>query len=185
MNEEIDFILDTAKEGMDAAIAHLEKEFVKIRAGKASPAMLSSVLVEYYGSQTPISQVANVNTPDARTITVQPWEKSMLSEIEKAIMNANLGFNPMNNGDNVIINVPPLTEERRRDLVKQAKAEAEHAKVGVRNARQEANKDIRGLDDASEDVQKNAEADVQELTDRYIKKIDSFLGVKEAEIMKV
>lgn len=165
--------------------AHLEKEFVIIRAGKASPAMLSSVLVEYYGSQTPISQVANINTPDARTITVQPWEKNMLSEIEKAIMNANLGFNPMNNGDNVIINVPPLTEERRRDLVKQAKAEAEHAKVGVRNARQEANKDIRGLDDASEDVQKNAEADVQELTDRYIKKIDSFLGVKEAEIMKV
>ncbi|MGB5555685.1 MAG: ribosome recycling factor [Flavobacteriaceae bacterium] len=184
MNEEINFILDAAKEGMDAAILHLEKEFVKIRAGKASPAMVANVKVEYYGSQTPLSQVANVNTPDARTISVQPWEKSMLQEIEKAIMNANLGFNPMNNGDLIIINVPPLTEERRIQLTKQAKAEAEHAKVGVRNARQEANKEIRDLD-VSEDLQKNAEGDVQELTDTYINKIDSFLNVKEAEIMKV
>ncbi len=185
MNEEIEFILDSAKEAMEAAIAHLEKEFIKIRAGKASPAMLSSVMVEYYGSQTPLSQVANINTPDARTITVQPWEKNLVPEIEKAIMNANIGFNPMNNGDNVIINVPPLTEERRKDLVRQAKAEAEHAKVGVRNARQEANKEVRGLDDASEDLQKNTEADIQELTDTYSKKIDDFLGAKEAEIMKV
>ncbi len=184
MNEEIKFILDTTKEGMDSAIAHLEKMFLKIRAGKASPVMLSSVMVEYYGSPTPLSQVANVNTPDARTLSVQPWEKNMLHEIEKAIMNANLGFNPMNNGDYVIINVPPLTEERRRDLVKQAKAEAEDAKIGVRNARQEANKEIRGLE-ASEDLQKNAEADVQALTDKYIKKIDAFLEAKEAEIMKV
>ena len=162
MNEEIKFILDTTKEGMDSAIAHLEKMFVKIRAGKASPVMLSSVMVEYYGSPTPLSQVANVNTPDARTLSVQPWEKNMLHEIEKAIMNANLGFNPMNNGDFVIINVPPLTEERRRDLVKQAKAEAEDAKIGVRNARQEANKEVRSLE-----------------------KIDAFLEAKEAEIMKV
>tara|TARA_R110000851_G_scaffold14995_3_gene50094 strand:+ start:70 stop:624 length:555 start_codon:yes stop_codon:yes gene_type:complete len=184
MNEEIKFILDTTKEGMDSAIAHLEKMFVKIRAGKASPVMLSSVMVEYYGSPTPLSQVANVNTPDARTLSVQPWEKNMLHEIEKAIMNANLGFNPMNNGDFVIINVPPLTEERRRDLVKQAKAEAEDAKIGVRNARQEANKEVRSLD-VSEDLQKNAEADVQALTDKYIKKIDAFLEAKEAEIMKV
>jgi ribosome recycling factor len=184
MNEEIKFILDTTKEGMDSAIAHLEKMFLKIRAGKASPVMLSSVMVEYYGSPTPLSQVANVNTPDARTLSVQPWEKNMLHEIEKAIMNANLGFNPMNNGDFVIINVPPLTEERRRDLVKQAKAEAEDAKIGVRNARQEANKEIRGLE-TSEDLQKNAEADVQALTDKYIKKIDAFLEAKEAEIMKV
>ncbi|MCK0190607.1 ribosome recycling factor [Arenibacter sp. F20364] len=184
MNEEIKFILDTTKEGMDSAIAHLEKMFLKIRAGKASPVMLSSVMVEYYGSPTPLSQVANVNTPDARTLSVQPWEKNMLHEIEKAIMNANLGFNPMNNGDFVIINVPPLTEERRRDLVKQAKAEAEDAKIGVRNARQEANKEIRGLE-VSEDLQKNAEADVQTLTDKYIKKIDAFLEAKEAEIMKV
>ncbi len=185
MNEEIDFILDSAKESMEAAIVHLEKEFMKIRAGKASPAMLSSVMVEYYGSQTPLSQVANVNTPDGRTITVQPWEKSMLAEIEKAIMNANLGFNPMNNGETVIINVPPLTEERRRELAKQAKAEAEHAKVGVRNARQEANKEVRGLEEASEDLKKNLETDVQELTDTYSKKIDDFLDAKEAEIMKV
>ena len=184
MNEDIKFILDTAKEGMDSAIAHLEKMFIKIRAGKASPVMLSSVMVEYYGSPTPLSQIANVNTPDARTLSVQPWEKNMLHEIEKAIMNANLGFNPMNNGDFVIINVPPLTEERRRDLVKQAKAEAEDAKIGVRNARQEANKEIRGLE-VSEDLQKNAEGDVQALTDKYIRKIDAFLEAKEAEIMKI
>ncbi|MCK0146045.1 ribosome recycling factor [Arenibacter sp. F26102] len=184
MNEEIQFILDTAKEGMDSAIAHLEKMFIKIRAGKASPVMLSSVMVEYYGSPTPLSQIANVNTPDARTLSVQPWEKNMLHEIEKAIMNANLGFNPMNNGDFVIINVPPLTEERRRDLVKQAKAEAEDAKIGVRNARQEANKEIRGLE-VSEDLQKNAEGDIQALTDKYIRKIDAFLEAKEIEIMKV
>jgi len=184
MNEEIRFILDAAKEGMDAAISHLEKEFVKIRAGKASPSMLSNVMVDYYGSQTPLSQVSNINTPDARTISVQPWEKSLLPEIEKAIMNANLGFNPMNNGDLVIINVPPLTEERRVQLVKQAKAEAEDAKVGVRNARQDANKEIRELD-ISEDLEKNAETDVQDLTDTYIKKIDTFLENKEAEIMKV
>ena len=127
MNEEIDFILDAAKEGMDAAISHLEREFLKIRAGKASPAMLSSVLVDYYGSQTPLAQVANVNTPDGRTISVQPWEKNMLQEIEKAIMNSNLGFNPMNNGDMIIITVAPLTEERGIQLSKQAKAEAAHA----------------------------------------------------------
>src|SRR5688572_25814214 len=132
MNEEINFILDTTKESMDDAISHLEKAFIKIRAGKASPIMLSSVMVDYYGSQTPLSQVANINTPDARTLAVQPWEKNMLQEIEKSIMNSNLGFNPMNNGDFIIINVPPLTEERRRDLVKQAKAEAEDAKISVR-----------------------------------------------------
>ncbi|PIF00883.1 MAG: ribosome recycling factor [Maribacter sp.] len=185
MNEEITFILDTAKESMDAAIIHLQKEFIKIRAGKANPSMLSSVMVDYYGSQTPLSQVSNINTPDARTLSVQPWEKSMLHEIEKAIMNANLGFNPMNNGEMVIINVPPLTEERRIQLAKQAKAEAEHAKVGVRNARQEAKKHIRELHDASEDLKKNAETDIQELTDKYIEKIDALLSVKEEEIMKV
>lgn len=185
MNEEINFILDTTKEAMDAAIKHLEKEFIKIRAGKANPSMLSSVMVDYYGSPTPLAQVANINTPDGRTISVQPWERSMLQEIERAIMNANLGFNPMNNGDYVIINVPPLTEERRLQLSKQAKAEAEHAKVGVRNARQEANKEIRDMDDASEDLKKNAESDIQELTDKFSKKIDDFYLVKDAEIMKV
>ncbi len=185
MNEEITFILDAAKESMDAAMVHLEKEFIKIRAGKASPAMLSNLKVDYYGSQTPLTQIANVNTPDARTISVQPWEKGMLQEIEKAIMNGNLGFNPMNNGDMIIINVPPLTEERRRDLAKQAKGEAEDAKVSVRTARQDANKEIRNLSDASEDLKKNAEGDVQILTDTYTKKIDAFLEKKEAEIMTV
>ena len=185
MNEEIQFILDSTKEGMDSALLHLEKAFLKIRAGKATPAMLSSVMVDYYGSQTPLAQVANVNVPDARTITVQPWEKNMLQEIEKAIMVSNLGFNPMNNGDSIIINVPPLTEERRRDLAKQAKGEAEDAKVSIRSARQDANKEIRNLDDASEDLKKNAEADIQDLTNTYTKKIDAFLGLKEAEIMKV
>jgi ribosome recycling factor len=184
MNEEIDFILDTAKEAMDKAIEHLIKELRSIRAGKATPAMLANVQVDYYGSATPLSQVANVNTPDARTISIQPWEKNMLQEIEKAIMFANLGFNPMNNGENIIINVPPLTEERRKDLAKQAKAEAEHAKVGVRNARKEANNDIK-KSDASDDMKKNAEADVQNLTDKFVKMIDEKLTVKETEIMTV
>jgi ribosome recycling factor len=184
MNEEVNFILDAAKESMDQAISHLQKEFVKIRAGKANPSMLSGVMVNYYGSQTPLNQVSNINTPDARTISVQPWEKNLLSEIETAIMNANLGFNPMNNGDLIIINVPPLTEERRKQLVKQAKSEAEDAKVSVRNARQDANKELRDLD-ISEDMNKNAEVDVQELTDDYTKKIESLLDAKEAEIMKV
>ncbi|WP_299128182.1 ribosome recycling factor [uncultured Winogradskyella sp.] len=184
MNEDIKFIIDTAKEAMDNALKHLEKQLTNIRAGKASPAMLGSVMVDYYGSQTPLSQVANVNTPDGRTITVQPWEKSMLQEIERGIMVANIGFNPMNNGETIIINVPPLTEERRKDLAKQAKSEAEDAKVGVRNARKDAMNDIKKVD-ASEDLQKNAEIDVQELTDSYIKKVDRILDVKENEIMTV
>ncbi|MGG8496665.1 ribosome recycling factor [Tenacibaculum sp. TC6] len=184
MNEEIDFILDSAKEAMNKAIDHLVKELRSIRAGKASPAMLVNVQVDYYGSSTPLSQVANVSTPDARTITIQPWEKNMLQEIEKAIMLANLGFNPMNNGDNIIISVPPLTEERRKDLVKQAKSEAEHAKVGIRNARKDANNDIK-KSDVSDDMKKNAEADIQTLTDQYIKQVDEKLAVKEKEIMTV
>ncbi|MBU3820881.1 ribosome recycling factor [Flavobacteriaceae bacterium XHP0103] len=183
--EEIEFILDTAKEAMNNAIKHLEKQLVNIRAGKASPAMLGSVLVEYYGNQTPLNQVANVNTPDGRTITVQPWEKGMLQEIEKGIQYANLGFNPMNNGETIIINVPPLTEERRRDLAKQAKAEAEDAKIGIRSARKEANNDIKKVDDVSEDVKNNAEIDIQEMTDKYVKKIDEMFELKEKEIMTV
>lgn len=185
MNEDIQFILDSTKEAMDNALRHLEKQFVNIRAGKASPAMLGSVMVNYYGSQTPLNQVANVNTPDGRTITVQPWEKSMFQEIEKGIQVANLGFNPMNNGETIIINVPPLTEERRRDLAKQAKAEAEDAKIGIRSARKDANTEIKKLDDVSEDVQKNAEVDVQHLTDKYVKRIDEILEIKEKEIMTV
>lgn len=185
--EELDFIMDSAKESMENALIHLDKSFLNIRAGKASPAMLGGVRVEYYGSLTPLSQVANINVPDARTLTVTPWEKNMLHPIEKAIMNANLGFNPMNNGDNIIINIPVLTEERRRELVKQAKAEAEDAKIGVRNARKEANTEIKKLekDGLAEDICKGAEADVQALTDSYIKKIDDLLNAKEAEIMKV
>jgi ribosome recycling factor len=185
--EEIEFILDSAKESMNGSVDHLEKSFLNIRAGKASPQMLGSVFVDYYGSQTPLSQIANVNVPDARTITIQPYEKSMLQPIEKAIMVANLGFNPMNNGDVIIISVPPLTEERRRDLVKQAKAETEDAKIGIRNARKDANTDIKKLEKegTSEDVCKTAEEEIQKLTDAFIKKAEEHLVHKEAEIMKV
>jgi ribosome recycling factor len=187
MTEEIEFIIDSAKESMNGSIAHLEKSFLNIRAGKASPAMLGSVFVDYYGSQTPLAQIANLNVPDARTITIQPYEKTMLHPIEKAIMVANIGFNPMNNGDVIIISVPPLTEERRRDLTKQAKAEAEDAKIGVRNARKDANTDIKKLEKegTSEDICKSAEEEVQNLTNSFIKKIDDILVHKESEIMKV
>ena len=184
MNEEVEFILDTTKEAMSNAIAHLEKELRAIRAGKATPAMLANVMVDYYGSQTPLSQVANVNTPDPRTIAIQPWEKNMLQPIEKAIMVANLGFNPMNNGDIIMINVPPLTEERRLGLAKQAKAEAEHAKVGIRNARKDANNDIKKTD-ISDDLKKDSELDVQNLTDSFVKVIEEKLAIKEKEIMTV
>lgn len=184
MDDELNFIIDSTKEAMDQAILHLEKQLLNIRAGKATPAMLGSVRVDYYGSQTPLNQVANVNTPDARTLTIQPFEKNMITAIEKGIMQANLGFNPMNNGDSVIINVPPLTEERRRELAKQAKAEAEDAKIGVRNDRKNANQDIKKLD-ISEDLQKTGEAEIQKLTDTYIEKIEKVLAVKEKEIMTV
>ena len=184
MNEEIDFIIDTAKEQMDNAVLHLEKELRNIRAGKATPSMLAGVSVDYYGSKTPLSQVANVNTPDARTISVQPWEKAMLQEIERGIMNANLGFNPMNNGEMIIINVPPLTEERRTQLAKQAKAEAEHDKVSVRNARKDANNEIKKVD-ISDDMKKNAESKVQDLTNKFITTIEDMYAKKEVDIMKV
>ena len=184
MNEEIDFIIDSAKEQMENAIAHLEKELRNIRAGKATPSMLAGVMVDYYGSQTPLSQVANVNTPDGQTISVQPWEKAMLQEIERGIMFANLGFNPMNNGEMIIISVPPLTEERRTQLAKQAKAATEHDKVSVRNARKDANNDIK-KSDVSDDMKKNAEARVQNLTDKYTKVIDEMFAKKEVDIMTV
>jgi ribosome recycling factor len=182
--EEMEFIVDAAKESMEQAVVHLEKEMLNIRAGKANPIMLSSVKVDYYGTSTLISQVANINSPDGRTLTVQPWEKGMLQEIEKAILVANLGFNPMNNGESIIINIPPLTEERRRDLAKLAKAETENAKIGIRTARKEANGDIK-KSDASVDIQKNYEIDVQELTDTYISKIDEIFNSKEKEILTV
>lgn len=184
MNEDIQFILDSTKEGMENALKHLQKQFGNIRAGKASPAMLGSVMVNYYGAPTPLAQIANINTPDGRTITVQPWEKNMIQEIEKGIMIANLGFNPMNNGDMIIINVPPPTEERRRDLSKQAKSEAEDAKIGVRSARKEANDDIKKLE-VSEDLIKDGEARVQQLTDSYVKKVDELLEFKDKEIMTI
>jgi len=184
MEEEISFIIDSTKEAMDNAFAHLIKKFINIRAGKATPSMVGGVMVDYYGSPTPITQVANVSTPDGMTITIQPWEKSLIPEIEKGIHAANLGFNPMNNGESVIINVPPLTEERRIDLAKQAKAEAEDTKVGVRNDRKSANSEIKKLD-ISEDLKKNLEIDVQEMTDNHIKRIDEILVVKEKEIMTV
>ncbi|NLP57723.1 ribosome recycling factor [Lutibacter sp. B1] len=184
MNEELKFIVDSTKELMQNAIAHLEKEFRNIRAGKASPAMLGNVTVDYYGSQTPLTQVANVSTMDAHTITVQPWEKHMLHEIEKAIMIANLGFNPMNNGEVIIINVPVLTEERRKELSKQAKAAAEAAKIGIRNDRKEAMHEIKKTD-ASEDMKANAEIDIQKLTDKFILEVDEHYKVKDQEIMKV
>ncbi len=183
--DEINFIIDSAEESMQKAITHLEKELVKIRAGKANPNMVSSVLVEYYGSKTPLNQVGNVNTPDARTISIHPFEKSLIPEIEKGIQMANLGFNPMNNGESVIISVPPLTEERRKELAKQAKAVGEEAKIGVRNDRKSAMNDIKKLEEASEDEKKNAEVDVQNLTDKYIAKIDNILTHKEKEIMTV
>lgn len=183
--EEIDIIFDSAEEQMQASIRHLEKELVKIRAGRANPAMLEGVRVDYYGSQTPISQVANINTPDARTLSVQPWEKSMIPEIEKAIMNSNLGLNPQNNGEMVMINIPPLTEERRKDLVKRARAEAEEARIGIRSARKDANDEIKKLDGISEDLIKDAEERVQQLTNRYTAQVEKVLEKKESEIMTV
>lgn len=187
MNEEIELIIGAAEEAMLKAITHLESELLKVRAGKASPNMLDSVMVDYYGSKTPLSQVANVNTPDPKTIKVQPWEKAMLEPIETAITYANLGLNPQNNGEVIIIAVPALTEERRRDLVKTARAEAEHAKVGIRSARKDANDDIKKLekDGLSEDLAKDAEAEVQKLTDRFNNQADSEVDRKEKDIMTI
>jgi ribosome recycling factor len=185
--EEIDMIYDMAKESMEAALDHLHKELLKIRAGKASSSMLEGVYVDYDGTNTPLSQVSNINTPDARTISIQPWEKPMLPIIEKAIMAANLGLNPQNNGELIMINVPPLTEERRLNLVKQTKAEGEHAKVSIRTARKEANDEIKKLqkETISDDLAKDAEERIQKLTGTYGKDVDSILEVKEKDIMTV
>jgi ribosome recycling factor len=187
MNEEIEMAMADAEEGMLKALEHLESELTKIRAGRATPSMLDSVKVDYYGTPTPLSQVGNVNTLDSRTLTVQPWEKSILEEIAKGIMNANLGLNPQSNGEIIIISVPVLTEERRKDLVKRARAEAESAKIGVRAKRKDANDFIKSLknDGLSEDQVKDAEDTVQKLTDKYIQKIDTHVDTKEVDIMKV
>jgi ribosome recycling factor len=187
MNEEIAFLYDEAEEKMGNAVSHLERELVKIRAGKANPQMLDGVRVDYYGTMSPLSQVSNINTPDPRSIIVQPWEKTMLGPIEKAIMAANLGFNPQNDGQIIRIVVPPLTEERRKDLVKKAKAEAENGKVSIRNARREAIDSGKKLEKEGvpEDEVKRFESDIQELTNKFIQKIDKLLEIKESDIMTI
>lgn len=187
MEEELDLIIEVCKEKMEAAIDHLENELVHIRAGKASPRMMDSVTVDYYGSVTPLNQVSNISTPDARTIAIQPWEKTMISPIEKAILNANLGFNPENNGEIIRINVPPLTEERRKMLSKQVSQEGEKARVSIRSARKEANEGLKKLlkDGLSEDREKNAEIDVQEMTDKFGKKVEGLLEEKNQEILTI
>ena len=184
MNEEIIIIKETAKDSMDLSVKHLEKELLNIRAGKANPIMLNSVIVEYYGTPTPLNQVANVNTPDGRTLTIQPWEKTLLPEIEKGILQANLGFNPLNMGEYLIINIPPLTEERRKELVKLVKVEAENSKISIRNARKDANSEIKKTS-SSEDLQKNAVIDIQDLTNQYILKVDDIIYAKEKEILTI
>ena len=168
MKEELDFCIEEASDRMQKAVDHLENELRVLRAGKANPAMLSGVMVDYYGTLTPLSQVANVGSSDARTITVQPWEKKLIDPIERAIMAANLGFNPQNNGEVIRISVPPLTEERRKDLVKQVKQEGEHARVSIRNARRDANEEIKKLqkNGLAEDMAKDGEANVQK-NNRY------------------
>tara|TARA_R110002050_G_C8944401_1_gene512852 strand:+ start:3019 stop:3621 length:603 start_codon:yes stop_codon:yes gene_type:complete len=187
MEEELELILEVCKEKMEAAIDHLENELVHIRAGKASTRMLDGIVVDYYGSMTPLNQVSNISTPDARSIAVQPWEKTMISPIEKAIMNANLGFNPENNGEIIRINVPPLTEERRRNLTKQVSQEGEKARISIRGARKEANEGLKKLlkEGLSEDQEKVAEAEVQEMTDNFGKKVDSLLEDKNQEILTI
>jgi ribosome recycling factor len=187
MEEEVEFLKEVSEEKMEKALNHLRDELVKLRAGKANPHMLDGVMVDYYGTLTPLNQVSNVNTSDARTILVQPWEKPMIEPIEKAILHANLGFNPMNNGEVIRINVPALTEERRILLVKQVKQEGENAKVSIRNARREANEELKKMqkDGLSEDVVKKTETDIQKLTDSYSLKVDELLEKKEQDIMTV
>ncbi len=182
--EEIEFIIESCEESMENSINHLEKALLNIRAGKASPSMLASVKLDYYGSLTSLSQISNINTPDAQTISVQPWEKDKLLDIEKAIMVANLGFNPMNNGESIIITIPPLTEERRLELVKIAKSEIEDAKISIRNSRKDANNEIK-KSDVSLDQKSLSEKEIQNLTDNYISRIDKIYLTKEKEILSV
>lgn len=187
MTEESKLILDDAKESMEKAIEHLIIAFKKIRAGKANPQMLLGVKAEFYGVLTPIEQMSNITTPDPRQIIVQPWDKNVLHVIEKAIMNANLGFNPQNDGLIIRINVPPLTEERRLDLVKNAKNETEHAKIGIRNVRRSANEMAKALKDegVSEDEIKSLEIDIQEITNKFIAKAEALFVEKEEEIITI
>lgn len=187
MTEELQMIYDELVQSNIKSITHLESELLKIRAGKATPSMLSSVMVDYYGAPTPIQQVANINTMDARTLTVQAWERNMLNEIAKGIINSNLGLNPQNNGEQLIIQIPPLTEERRKDLVKKARAESEHAKVGIRNNRKDALDMVKDLksEGLSEDMTKDAEVQIQNHTNTFIKKVDDLVDLKEKDIMTI
>jgi ribosome recycling factor len=187
MTEEAQMCLDEARESMESAISHLEKKFQKIRAGKATPSMLEGIMIDYYGAMTPIEQTANINTPDPRQIIVQPWDKSILPEIEKAIMSANLGFNPKNEGEVLRIAVPPLTEQRRLELVKQAKNETEQTKISIRNSRRSANDLAKDLekDGLPEDETKRLLDQIQELTNDFTEKIDKLLEAKEKDIMTV
>ena len=187
MNDLIELILDETQEKMQGALSHLKSELAKLRAGKATPALLDGITVDYYGVNTPLTQVSNINTPDAKMIVVQPWEKNMLGPIEKAILASNIGLTPMNNGELIRINVPPLTEERRVQLVKMVKSEGENAKISIRNSRKWANDELKKLhkEGLSEDLEKDAEDTVQEHTTDYTKKVDEVVETKEKDIMTV
>ena len=187
MTEDLNLILEDATENMQKGIQHLETELVKIRAGKASPTMLDGLTVDYYGAPTAISQVANVTVLDARTISIQPWEKNMLQPIEKSIMQANIGITPQNDGNQIRLFMPPLTEERRRELVKKASGEGEQSKVAIRNIRRDAIEQVKKLqkDGLSEDAAKDAEKNIQEATDKYILLVEKHLAAKEKEMMSV
>jgi ribosome recycling factor len=183
--DELQLYLDEAKDLMTKAYNHVGHELTKIRAGKANPSMLDGIMVSYYGANTPLNQVSSLTTPDARTIFIKPWEKSLIQEIEKAILTANLGLNPQNDGQQVIINIPMLTEERRKQLVKQVGNECEHGKVSIRTIRKETNEELKKVKGVSEDDVKHAEEKVQKLTDEFIIKIDALMKKKEVEIMTV
>src|SRR5688500_14940867 len=183
--DELQLYLDEARELMNKALAHVSHELTKIRAGKANPAMLDGIMVSYYGAMSPLNQVSSMTTPDARTIFIKPWEKNLIQEIEKSIRDANLGLNPQNDGQQVIINIPMLTEERRRQLVKQVGQECEHGKISVRNVRKETNELLKSIKGVSEDDVKNAEDQVQEMTNEFIAKIDALMKKKEGEIMTI
>ena len=183
--DEIELYLDDAKAQMNRALAHVGQELSKIRAGKANPSMLDGIMVSYYGTHTPLNQVSSLTTPDARTIFIKPWEKGMIPEIEKAILTANLGLNPQNDGQQVIINIPMLTEERRKQLVKQVGQECEHGRISIRTIRKETNEELKSIKGVSEDDVKNAEERVQEMTNEFIAKIDTLMKKKESEIMTI
>ncbi|HLZ16933.1 MAG TPA: ribosome recycling factor [Cyclobacteriaceae bacterium] len=183
--EELELYLEDAKDRMNKALSHVASELAKIRAGKANPSMLDGILVSYYGAMSPLNQVSSMTTPDARSIFIKPWEKGLIPEIEKAILNANLGLTPQNDGQQVIINIPMLTEERRKQLVKQVGQECEHGKVSIRSIRKETNEALKKIKGVSEDDVKNAEETVQKLTDEFILKVEALMKKKEAEIMTV